>query len=112
MSGISGGDGGEGVTPFYSGGEERRGEEAVAGVGGFLEGFGHYGEEKRWGAVTFRVLERRWRDGLIPIHYRWPEVSGRRAHATWWWCEGGGGGRCREAGDELEWVGGPEWATG
>jgi hypothetical protein len=27
MSGISGGDGGEGVTPFYSGGEERRGEE-------------------------------------------------------------------------------------
>jgi hypothetical protein len=79
---------------------------------GFLEGFGHYGEEKRWGAVTFRVLERRWRGGLVPIHYRWPEASGRRAHATWWWCEGGGGGRCREAGDELEWVGGPEWATG
>jgi hypothetical protein len=59
--GIGVGDGGEGVVPFYSGGE------AVANVSAFLEGFGRYGEEKRWRAAPFRVEERRWLGGLVPI---------------------------------------------
>jgi hypothetical protein len=53
--------------PFIAAERRWRVEEAVADVSAFLEGFGHYGEEKRWGAAPFRVEERRWLGGLVPI---------------------------------------------
>jgi hypothetical protein len=54
--------------PFIAAERWWGGEEVVAGVGGFLEGFGCYGEEKRRGVASFRVEERRWRGGSVPIH--------------------------------------------
>jgi hypothetical protein len=65
------------------------GEEVVAGVGGFLEGFGYYGEEKRRGVASFRVEERRWL-GSHSLEMAGGERSeGARgmvvARRWWWW---------------------------